>query len=114
MFLECKALYLDDKEEAIKIINGLIATYSRTIYPLLAKFDIYEKFKDIKNMKLTLGEIKKKDNNNKSHVVHTSVIIRTIAMLSIIGEKVEAQKELKRLVQETEYEFLYIKQKYSL
>jgi hypothetical protein len=118
MFLECKALftsfYLNDKDEAIKLIDELIQTYPKTIYPLLAKFDILEKHSDIDNMREVLKIIKSKDKKNTNHIIHTSVVVRTIAFLISIGENKEAKREYNSLVRDTEYSFTSIKSKYNI
>ena len=117
MFLECKALYtsyyLDEKNKSLKIIESLIKSFPKIVYPLLAKFDILEHHADIEGMRQMIKDIKAKDKNHNP-IIHTSVIVREIAFLVHSNQKNEALKKYKALINNTDYEFKYIKEKYNL
>jgi len=117
MFLECQALYtsyyLNNKMKSLEIIEGLITSFPKTVYPLLAKFDILEHHNDIEGMKKMIRDIKTKDKNNNP-IIHTSVIVREIAFLVHSNQKDEALKRYKTLIDSTDYEFKDIKEKYHL
>ena len=65
IYLECKTLftshYLHDKEAAAIMIKELIIEFPKSMYPILAKFDIAEKFQDIEEMRQTLLAMKEKE-----------------------------------------------------
>lgn len=118
MYLECNALftshYLNQKTKAIEMIDNLILEYPKTIYPLLAKFDIVEKYQDIEEMRKTLQAIKSKEKSTHNLQWHTSIGVRTISYLTSINEKSEAKNELELLISKTGYSFEHIKNKYHL
>lgn len=118
MSLECEALFishcLNDKQKALETINQLITEYPKTIYPLLAKFDIFEKHSDIEGMKEVLAEIIEKDKKTTNPIIHTSIVVRKIAYLTNIKQDGEAKLELDDLINKTGYSFTYIRTKYHL
>ncbi|MGL5903134.1 MAG: TIR domain-containing protein [Cetobacterium sp.] len=71
MYLRAKALhqayYLDDKEEAIKLINSAILEFPNSVHGFLEKFDILYKYGKTEELEDAINEFKEKCSLDASH-----------------------------------------------